>query len=334
MVNAKKSEYFTFNIQEKSKTTKALCFSPKKHKMNVERKAESGTPCKVTKYAPHAFEENVIWINACTKIDDAQETTVDFAPYDTAPTDPQLCSTTNLDSFKPNQSITIRGYLMFGDAQTEQVKHDLVKKDGYLIDEDGRVRITLFNEHIQQASAEGYYEIKDIHVKKYLGEAYLSCAKSTTFTVLTNNVPTVSDEIMKQVQSELINVDVPCQNILTVEMDVFYSCLSCTRKVSFQPGSNMLRCTHCQSRFLVKNSTKIFIARFQLRVDAEQTKWYSLFTASLQQILECYNRENVANETLDSIDEDVLCEYILTSLMGRLTFKVNARDTVVGITIV
>ena len=86
MINAKKSEYFTFNIQEKCKTTKALCFSPKKHKMNVERKAESGTPCKVTKYAPHAQEENVIWINACTRIDDAQETTVDFAPND-APID-------------------------------------------------------------------------------------------------------------------------------------------------------------------------------------------------------------------------------------------------------
>ncbi|XP_028516330.1 uncharacterized protein LOC114575520 [Exaiptasia diaphana] len=136
MINAKKSEYFTFNIQEKCKTTKALCFSPKKHKMNVERKAESGTPCKVTKYAPHAQEENVIWINACTRIDDAQETTVHFAPND-APIDPQVCSTTNIDNIKPHQSITIRGYLMFGDAQTEEIKLNLVKKDGYLIDENG-----------------------------------------------------------------------------------------------------------------------------------------------------------------------------------------------------
>ena len=56
-VSAKGSEYFSFTIQEKEKKMKALCFSPRKRRSNVESKAESGTPCKLTKFSVHATED-------------------------------------------------------------------------------------------------------------------------------------------------------------------------------------------------------------------------------------------------------------------------------------
>jgi len=127
--NAKKSEYFTFYIQERTKTTKALCFSPPKHKANVDRKADAGSPCKITKYAPHKDEENVIWINNYTHIDDAQETSVDFEPCDfTDSNNQQLHTTTTLDTIKPNQLVNVRGYLLLKDAEVEKVRDDLIKK--------------------------------------------------------------------------------------------------------------------------------------------------------------------------------------------------------------
>lgn len=76
--SAKGSEYFSFTVQEKEKKIKALCFSPRKHKANVETTAESGTPCKLTKFTYHATEEDVIWVNAATQINHALERTLIF----------------------------------------------------------------------------------------------------------------------------------------------------------------------------------------------------------------------------------------------------------------
>lgn len=50
-VSASKSEYFTFVVQQKDNSVKVVHFSPKKHKMVVEQKAEKCSPCKVSKYA-------------------------------------------------------------------------------------------------------------------------------------------------------------------------------------------------------------------------------------------------------------------------------------------
>lgn len=195
------------------------------------------------------------------------------------------------------------------------------------------MKITLWNEHIEMAT-ENYYDIKQIQVKKYLGEVYLSCCKTTIFKVMTENTPVPNSDAMKEAKKQLINTDVPCTKIKTMEISEYYSCLTCTRRVQLRPGSSMLRCMYCQSRFLSENSTKTFNARLALKIDSEQNfKWYSLFSTSLTKIVERYNSDNNATETLDSIDHDTLCEYTL-KLKGRLTLKVNNRDTVIGITIV
>ena len=39
-LSVKNSEYFTFVVQQKDSSVKAVCFSPKKHKSIVEQKAE------------------------------------------------------------------------------------------------------------------------------------------------------------------------------------------------------------------------------------------------------------------------------------------------------
>ena len=77
-VSAKGSEYFSFTIQEKENKIKALCFSPIKHKSSVESKAESGTQCKLTKFSVHTTEEDVMWVNAATQINDPLEAKGDF----------------------------------------------------------------------------------------------------------------------------------------------------------------------------------------------------------------------------------------------------------------
>jgi len=62
-LSAKNSDYFTFVVQQKDSSVKAVCFSP----------------CKVTKYAVTRNGKDAIWIRNYSKIDDAVETEIDFS---------------------------------------------------------------------------------------------------------------------------------------------------------------------------------------------------------------------------------------------------------------
>ena len=330
-VSAKGSEYFSFTIQEKEKKIKALCFSPRKHKSNVESKAESGTPCKLTKFSVHATEENVIWVNAATQINDALEAKVDFC-CDTHYNEMPVVTTKDLDDIQVYQAITVRGMVLFGEnkAQPVPTKTDLIKREGSFVDEVGNIPITIWNEHIE-STQEGFYEIQNIRLRQFKGEKYLSSAIDTVFKKLTENLPHISEQEIKDAKDELKTNEVTCENVQTVDIMVFYNCLSCSKKVQFQQSSPMLRCMNCQSRFLAKNATKTTTARISVKT-GNQVVWYSLFTSSLETILERYNRENGEAETIEHIDDDKLCHVILTT--AGIKLRVNSNNAVLGISFV
>ena len=60
-----------------------------------------------------------------------------------------------------------------------------------------------------------------------------------------------------------------------------------------------------QLQFLIKNSTKITTARISVK-EGDHTTWYSLFTSTLEGIIEKYNEDNNEADTIEEIDEDKL----------------------------
>ena len=326
--STKGSEYFSFTIQEKEKKIKALCFSPKKHKANVVSRVESGLPCKLTKFSFHETEDNVIWVNTATQINDALEATVDFCrePDDN---ETPVVNTKDLDDIQVYQSITVRGMVLFGDNKAEPVpnKTDLIKKEGSFVDEFGTMPITIWNKQIESVQ-EGFYEIKNIRFRQFKGEKYMSAVTDTVFTNLNENLPHISQQKIKDAKEELKTKEITCDNIQSVDITVFYNCVTCSKKVQFQQGSPMLRCMNCRSRFLIKNSTKTTTARISIK-KTDQTIWYSLFTSTLQAIIEKYNKDNNELETIEEIDDDKLCQVILTTTGIKL--RVSSTNTVLGI---
>ena len=55
-----------------------------------------------------------------------------------------------------------------------------------------------------------------------------------------------------------------------------------------------------------KTTTRISIKK------TDQTIWYSLFTSTIEVMIKKYNRDNNELETIEEIDEDKLCQVILT----------------------
>ena len=194
----------------------------------------------------------------------------------------------------------------------------------------GNISITIWNKHIE-GTQEGFYEIQNIRLRQFKGEKYPSSAIDAVFKKLTENLPHISEQEIKDAKDELKTNEITCENIQTVDIMVFYNCLTCSKKVQFQQSSPMLRCMNCQSRFLVKNATKTTTARISVKT-GDQAVWYSLFTSSLETIIERYNRDNGEAESIEHIDDDRLCHVILTT--GGIKLRVNSTNTVLGISFV
>ena len=152
------------------------------------------------------------------------------------------------------------------------------------MDEFGNIPITIWNEQIK-STEEGFYEIHNIRLRQFKGVTYLSSTTDTVFNKLTENLPNISEQQIKNAEDELKTNEVTCDNIQSVDIMVFYNCVTCSKKVQFQQNSPMLRCMNCQSRFLIKNSTKTTTARISVK-EGDQTTWYSLFTSTLENIVE------------------------------------------------
>ena len=98
----------------------------KKHKQQVETKAESCSPCKLTKFVPHPSEKDVTWVNKDKEIDNAQDTEVNFSFRKIENEKAALTTTKDVAEIKVNQIVTIRGLLLFGEKKPKvmQTKFD------------------------------------------------------------------------------------------------------------------------------------------------------------------------------------------------------------------
>ena len=147
----------------------------------------------------------------------------------------------------------------------------------------------------------------------------------TMFNKLTENLLHIFQQKIKDAKEKLKANKITCDNIQSVDITVFYNCVTCSKKVQFQQGSPMLRCMNCRSRFLIKNSTKTTTARISIK-KTDQTIWYSLFTSTIEAMIKKYNKDNNESETIEDIDEDKLCQVILTTTGIKL--RVSSTNTV------
>ena len=145
------------------------------------------------------------------------------------------------------------------------------------------------------------------------------------FNKLTENLLHIFQQKIKDAKEKLKVNKITCDNIQSVDITVFYNCVTCSKKVQFQQGSPMLRCMNCRSRFLIKNSTKTTTARISIK-KTDQTIWYSLFTSTIEAMIKKYNKDNNELETIEEIDEDKLCQVILTTTGIKL--RVSSTNTV------
>ena len=206
-------------------------------------------------------------MNTAKQINDAFEPEVDFS-CDTQYNETPVVTTRDLDHFQVYQTITVCGMVLFGEnkAQPFPTKTDLIKREGSFVDEVGNIPITIWNKDIQ-STKEGIYKIQNVRLRQFKCKKYLFSAIDIVFKKLTENVPHISEQEIKDAKDKLKTNEVTCEKIQTVDIMVFYNCLTCSQKVQFQHSLPMLRCINCQSQFLAKN------ARISVKT-GDQAVWY------------------------------------------------------------
>ena len=293
-VSIKGSSYLSFYIQDKERVSKAICFSPEKRKL-VESKAESCTPCKVTKYnkTKNETDGNVLWINNSTRIDDAPDTLIDF-PYTKIKVEvPSLTSINDLQNVQVNQLVTLHGKVLFGTNKSEKVgSKGLVKIEGFLVDETGSIAVTVWNDQIAQLEDGNCYEAHSVRLRQYNGEKYITTTPTSTFQKLLGCQLSISEEIIKDAVSMLQSQEISCQSVQTVEITQYYSSIACAKRVQSRPDSKLTKCDNCHVRFLLEKSKKNITARISIKTSEANTQlpWYSLFSSTLEEIINNYNQ--------------------------------------------
>lgn len=269
----------------------------------------------------------MIWINFNTIIEDPSETDVDFSRRQS----PELAaeapcvSTLDIKDIKTYESVSIRGMVLFGDNTKEQVpkaKADLTKLDGILVDEQGAIPITIWNEQISSVEDGKSYSFRNIRVRQYMGDKYLSTSKDTDIEVL-RDYKRPSAQAINDASMQLRHKIVKCTRFKTAKIQFHYTCLTCKRKVAFRHDTDKLKCDNCGCTSLIESMSKsVNVRATVVSPDTNDTDWYSFSSAALQSVLFQYCQiKNLPEVSVEAAKEDLIDDAILHSKEMQLFVK-------------
>ena len=192
--------------------------------------------------------------------------------------------------------------------------------------------MTLWNKQINTARDGQHYEIQNIRVGQYNGQKYLSSTTETKLLPSKHQLgqlqPQAIQKAKETLKRQLQEAEVLCDQVLTVEILKYFTCVSCKKKVQSRQESSVLKCTNCNCHFLKDRSTKTTAARISIDGDG-QTSWYTLFTPSIQAIIDNVST-NTNGNNVDQMDEEELSQVIL--LCKGLKFKVTPANIITNVT--
>ena len=154
-------------------------------------------------------------------------------------------------------------------------------REGTLTDNSGSIKISVWEDHINQIKQEKFYTISNCKLRYFFGKR-LATTKTTTITdAEEQDVSTVEKEV-----------------IMNVPVNTYPVCnkKECKKKISGNPGSNIVTCLTCNISMLLKNCFLQLNASFQLEKDDQifnVTVFPKVLTKFLQEDVFSYS-ENTA----------------------------------------
>jgi hypothetical protein len=159
-------------------------------------------------------------------------------------------------------------------------------REGTLTDDSGTIKISVWEDHINQIQQEKFYTISSCKLRYFYGKC-LATTKTTTVT-------DAEEQDISAVEKKVINNFICCPEIMNVSVNTYPICNK--KKISGNPGSNIITCLTCNSSMLLKNCYLDLNANFQLEKNDQMfnvTAFPKVLTEYLQEDVFVYT-ENTA----------------------------------------
>ncbi|XP_066936784.1 uncharacterized protein [Clytia hemisphaerica] len=244
-------EYFNCVLQSPVSARKAVCWSPKKHKLMTDV-SESLSPVKITKVNSDINNNDVI-------VRDDAEIIISRAPSSFSP-DPRLSATaintvTNLFSLAPKQLVRqLKCHVtrVFQTTDHKTRSNSLIRRQEVSVSDNlNSVKLILYGDDAETLSAGKSYILKNVRLNSYNNTIYVNTTSERPFTF---------EEIEK-----IDAVDVSASSEITIlakiigigSINIHYFCIMCNCKLAFPQAEldDEVKCSKesCPGRMLLSS---------------------------------------------------------------------------------
>ena len=205
-----------------------------------------------------------------------------------------------------------------GPPQKPKEESAKIVRDGTITDSTGSIKISVWEEHIEQIEEGEFYTITECKLRFYYGKC-ISTSKTTTVakapkqTVI--DVPKTNQAI------------VCCPEIMNVSINMYPVCNNreCKKKINGNPGTQLVKCLSCNRSMLVKNCYLDMNVNFQLQKEEK-----TMSVTAFGRVLAAFLNEDVYEyrDDVDNLIEKLLMlestDFYLSE-NGRLVTKMQSH---------
>ena len=256
-------KYFNVTLKTESAETRAVCFSPEKHKL-IEGFVESKSPVKIEKFSRNLFRgtEDII-IRKNTMVTPVNPDDVTFSCPKSIATDKQLKSLGEVTAIIEGQLITVKAKVAsLSSVKQQQTKLGgaLKKQDVIIHDEITSMSVLLWEDNVDCVEAGKTYIFRNLKVRVYRSNIYLNTPQSGEFKCeetddFGNELADVEENVLACSSSSFAGTIIGVFKVNKV-----LSCMGCKKKVDVETSTKFVRCAFCKMSF---------------KVESGYTKWYA-----------------------------------------------------------
>ena len=287
-----KATYFDLVIQTKDDTVRAICFSPKKHN-DLQMKSKASSPVKLANFRikDDGSPQTILMDNKL----ELHDTEVDF-PVKSIPTTNSISS---LSEVHYQQLITIKGKVVqLSGIKKVNTRNGLKQKtDCYLTDPTGSIKLTLWEDFVNDVQEGKTYTFNNVRVIKEYNTDRLALGTSLQDCTVTESED-FSEPLSQPVElpDAFTSTETQIEIIGVTAFGRYLCCQNCNKKIADESfHAKVLKCRNCS---MTQRKDKCIIHCYaQTKVSEDGNKFIlTFFHQEIQQIMSSLSLQQSLNE--------------------------------------
>ena len=309
------STYFNCVLQGQHAARKAVCFSPRKHKL-INNVSESCSPVKILKMK---INNNDSIINDSTQISLVPKASFEV---DKRFKSDAIIKLGDLICLAPGQIVSVRCHVrkVYSETSHKTRNGDVGKQDVIVSDSTNSVKLILYGNDVSTLTEGKSYLIKNVRFNRFKDTVYLNTTMACEFSYEEiDKIDHMNDS------SASTEATILCKIVGVASVNLYTCCINCNKKM--QPNDEeevlpFLKCGECNSCML-KSSCNVILNLSIVVSDVAQNDNVTIFFAND----EAYQLKSIIGFTCSSENELVKSLLSFANIF-QVTFDITSKKVV------